>query len=120
MSILLSPHFTFDELKCPCCGKATMDPRFMIMLESLRVQFDKPIKINSAFRCPDYNAKLADHSPTSKHLIGCAADIAVSASDDRYKLLSLAFNIGFNGIGIGKNFIHVDSRLDARRVWVYN
>lgn len=96
-----------------------MEPRFLIMLESLRVQYDKPMQIDSGFRCPKHNSELEDSSPTSKHLYGMACDIKCASSEMRFQLIKLALACGFWGIGVGKDFIHVDSRLDERKLWTY-
>lgn len=115
----LTLHFSEDEMACPCCGKCDMDETFMEALESFRVHFQIPLKINSGFRCPKHNAELRDSSPTSAHLRGRAADISWDEfpAAKKFDLLDIAVGT-FHGIGIGKTYLHVD--LGAlHKVWVY-
>lgn len=113
----LTEHFTVEEMKCECCGKADMNIGFMELLEKFRVAWGKPLNITSGFRCQKYNEKVKG-VPNSQHLQGRAADIA-TAPLERYDFVKLAFQIGFTGIGIGKNFIHLDSREGGCNLWKY-
>jgi uncharacterized protein YcbK (DUF882 family) len=63
--------------------------------------------------------KAVGGAKTSRHLEGIAVDIHCNESIDRYKILNALFMTGFNGIGIGKSFLHADIRNDNRFVWVY-
>lgn len=103
-------YFTEDEMKCKGSGKCEMDPKFMVMLDALRKKFGKPIIITSGYRSPEYNISIGG-SKNSAHVQGKAADIAVSHAD-AYKLLDIAFELGFSGIGVSQKgtgrFIHLD------------
>ena len=77
------------------------------MLDAVRKKFGKPIKINSGYRTVARNKKIGGVADSS-HLKGLAADISCSNSVDRFKLLNLLLEVGFNRIGIAKSFIHVD------------
>ena len=46
-------------------------------LQYLRGEIGKPIKVNSAYRSPEHNAKVGG-VPKSQHLLGKAADIVVN------------------------------------------
>ena len=48
------------------------------MLETVRNQFNRPVKINSACRCESHN-KSVGGSQGSKHKLGIAADIVVKS-----------------------------------------
>lgn len=90
----------------------------MAKLQTLRTQWCEPIHINSGFRCAKHNAQLEKASPTSRHLKGMAADCRIEAHD-RFDFLKLALEVGFTGVGIGSNFIHLDTRETNHAVWVY-
>ena len=45
------------------------------LLDPLREAWKGPIKVTSGYRCPALNKTLKNSSPTSAHLLGCAADI---------------------------------------------
>lgn len=113
----LTEHFTVSEFACPCCAECKMDEKFLNRLEKFRIEWGKPLVINSGFRCQKHNRSVAG-VPGSQHLKGNAADISVEAKD-RYFFVALAFVHGFRGIGVGKNFVHVDSRIEAPSFWKY-
>jgi hypothetical protein len=50
--------------------------RLAKLLEQVRKLFNKPVRINSAYRSPEVN-NLLGSKPTSQHCIGCAADIRI-------------------------------------------
>lgn len=114
-------YFELSEFECPCCKKADMDSVLLGKLDHLRENFGQPLTINSGFRCKKHNAKLKESSPNSQHLLGKAADLSIvgMSSEEKHKLVSLAFESGFKGIGIGKTFIHVDVRSGKPSLWGY-
>lgn len=115
----LSPHFTIEEMQCPCCLKCNMDMNFMTDLEEMREEADMPLIINSGYRCKVHNASLPNSSPTSWHLQGLAADIKWSHLNGAKKLVLLTEAIRiFDGIGIGKTYLHVDKG-GKTKVWIY-
>jgi len=59
-----------------------------------------------------YNEKIGS-KPTSSHTKGVAVDISVSTSYERFKILEALIYAGFNRIGIGSDFIHIDN--DAKK-----
>lgn len=55
------------------------------VLDDLREFYGKPIRITSGYRCTKLN-KLVGGSPTSAHVIGCAADLQpVQGSFEEFK-----------------------------------
>ena len=64
------PH----EFRCKCCKKGFVASYLVYFLDVLRSAWGGAVQVNSAFRCPKHNA-LVGGSSTSRHLIGCAADI---------------------------------------------
>lgn len=113
-----SIYFTEEELKCPCCGACDMRPDFIRNLNLLRASYAKAMKINSGFRCIAHN-KAISGEVDSQHLFGNAVDVAMLDSANRYLLIELAMSIGFKGVGIDKNFVHIDMRTTQPVVWVY-
>jgi len=86
MTILLSPHFSLEELTVTDHREFTNEPndleksnlkRLAELLEQVkRLLGDKPIMVNSAFRSKQVNDAVGSKD-TSQHRIGCAADIRV-------------------------------------------
>lgn len=122
----LSRHFVLNELKCSC-GKcettaSDIDSNLVYNLEKLRDAFGLPLKINSGYRCEDHN-KAVGGAKNSQHKYGKAADISTKHfnSEDKYRLIQLIFRMNtFTGIGIHRDFIHVDTRKSPKPiVWVY-
>ena len=115
-------HFEISEFLCPCClrGAKEMSRGFLSMLDTARDIAGITFNINSGFRCPRHNKEVGG-SPTSSHLKGLAADIKADTSRKRYLVVKALIQTGFNRIGIGKNFIHVDLDLDKtdNLMWTY-
>lgn len=112
--------FSKDEFKCPCCGEVHMEPIFMAMLEEARTIAGIPFVINSGYRCEKHNTEVGSES--KNHVSGRAADIKCVDGPSRRKILKALFGVGFERIGIGKTYIHVDN-MDKigspKSVWVY-
>ncbi|HID30624.1 MAG TPA: peptidase M15 family protein [Desulfobacterales bacterium] len=116
----LSKHFSKQEFACPCgCGFDTPARGLIIRLELIREILSSPVVITSGCRCASYNKKIGG-APNSAHTRGCAADIHTPDSEFRWKFLQLAF-ILFKRVGIGKDFIHVDTDnlLPQEVAWTY-
>lgn len=112
----LSNHFSRAEFACKCgCGFNTVDAELITILEDLREQFKRPVRINSACRCEKYNARVGG-AKNSQHLTGKAADITV---DDISPMGVYSYLIGKYperfGIGRYKTFTHTDSRSNKAR-----
>lgn len=79
------------------------------LLEILRRRIgNRPVIINSGYRCPDYNTK-AGGVPTSYHLYGMAADIRVPGMAPA-EVIKYALDVGFLGLGLYVAFCHLDIR----------
>ncbi len=95
--IKIAEYFSLYEFECPCCRRVMLSPDLLARLNHLRRVIDRPIYINSGYRCKEENHKVGG-APGSYHLLGMAVDIHVKdflLSD----LLLYAQEIGFNGIG---------------------
>ena len=112
-------HEEFDSPDKPGSG-LNMHEEILHMLDAVRKQFGKPIKINSGYRTETRNQKIGG-VPNSSHLKGLAADISCENSKDRFTLLGLLVKAGFKRIGVASSFIHVD--IDKTKsqdlIWVY-
>jgi zinc D-Ala-D-Ala carboxypeptidase len=115
----LSEHFDSSEFACKCCGEVHVDPELITRLEKARSIYDKPMRVNSGYRCRAHNQAVGG-AGESYHCKGQAVDIAVSDGRDRYLILTALLNAGFNRIGLyAKGWIHVDvGQEPADVVWV--
>lgn len=120
MDYYLTTHFRSKELSCKCgCDQEKMDYSFMEMLENLRLNLDRPVFVASGFRCPEHN-KAVGGTRNSYHLKGMAADIVCSTAKERHEVVGAALRMGFSGLGIDKQFIHVDNRKSLpKKIWIY-
>ena len=116
--IVATDHFSDKELRCKCCGVATMQPEFMETLEKIRVEMNRPLKLSSAFRCAKHNQEVSSTGPNGPHTDhgegGQAVDVRISGAD-ALRLVEVAKKFGMTGIGVkqsgpaGKRFIHLDN-----------
>ena len=114
-------HFTTDEFVCKCgCGQVKVDSELILKIERIREKLGRPIKITSAYRCPEHN-KAIGGKPNSAHLKSYALDIAVSNSRERFEIITAALEEGFNRIGVAKSFVHIDIDPDKPQnvIWTY-
>jgi len=115
--IKIARYFSLYEFECSCCNRVMLSPDLLTRLKHLRNIINRPIYINSGYRCKEENQRVGG-VPGSYHLLGMAVDIQVKdilLSD----LLLYAQGIGFNGIGFyeKKNFLHLDIRLELKLFW---
>lgn len=112
----ISEHFNLKEFACKCCNQVKIAKEVVDKLEVLRKKINKPIIINSGYRCEKYNAKVGGVK-NSYHTQGLAVDIYVEGISLE-ELAKMCEEAGFNGIGIylSKNFVHCD--LGAKRKWI--
>jgi uncharacterized protein YcbK (DUF882 family) len=97
-----------------------MDYKFIRKLDRVREKAGIPINIISAYRTPSHNYTVGG-TKTSSHLKGLAIDFKVDNSEQRYKFLKAILSVGFNRIGIGHSFIHIDNDKDKIQgvIWDY-
>lgn len=126
-------HFSETELQCKCgnCEFTGMDSDFMELLEAVRTDPDwnRPMKISSAYRCPEHNSAVSSTGMTGPHTSGKAIDIQLSGAD-AHLFLGVAMGYDFTGIGIaqkgshGSRFIHLDLLEDGEtkgpRPWIWS
>ena len=107
----LWPNFSFAEMACQETGECNMDMQFMGLLQSLRNEVGRPMKITSGYRSPRHSIEAAKEAPGT-HAMGRAVDIAC-AGEEAMDILEGALWLGFTGVGVaqkGKNrFLHLDN-----------
>jgi uncharacterized protein YcbK (DUF882 family) len=102
----LTEHFTLEELtitdhrefdNTPNDAEKANLERLALFLEQVKeVLGNKPIMVNSAFRCKQVNDAVGSKD-TSQHRIGCAADIRVpSMTPDQVVKAVIASGIGYD------------------------
>ena len=112
-------HFTLDEFNCQVTGDNRMEWDFLEKLDRLRGGCGFPFVITSGFRHPTEHPIEAAKEVPGTHAQGIAADIKVTSAADRHRIVNVANHIGFNGIGIAKDFVHVDTRGTTPVMWLY-
>jgi len=111
----LSKHFDSSEMKCSCCDFDTIDNKLIDLLENIRLHFAKPVHINSACRCLEYNRSIGSKD-TSQHIKGTACDIRIEGvSPDVIATYVDELMPHTGGLGIYPNFNHIDVRENKAR-----
>ena len=79
----MTKNFLISEFACNCGNcKISADVKNNIIkladqLQILRDKVQKPIKINSAYRCVNYNDNVVKGAKHSQHKLGKAADLSL-------------------------------------------
>ncbi len=109
----------FDSPDEPGTGNL-MDIDFLEMLDEARSVAGIPFVITSGYRTEEWNAEVGGKKDSS-HLSGCAADISCTTSRDRFIMITSLLEAGFDRIGIGEDFIHIDTdwEKNAALIWTY-
>lgn len=68
-------YFQPREFICPCCGLGAPVASLVYFLDEFRRAWNMPVRVNSGFRCIPHNKEVGGVT-SSRHLIGCAADVA--------------------------------------------
>jgi len=127
----LTANFSKSEIACRCgkCkGGGRISPDLMERLQTMRTALGKPITITSGIRCRQHPESIK--RPTSSHIpldlgdglgkVGHAVDIATGNARRRFFLLDAAFNAGFERIGIGRTFLHLDNDVQKAQGVVFD
>jgi uncharacterized protein YcbK (DUF882 family) len=123
------PHFTRAELECKCgCGEIVIVPEFLDRLERLREHLNRPMIVNSGYRCPEYNARVSNTGRDGPHTTGRAIDVR-AAGGAALILVRVARMFQFTGVGVfqkgphAKRFLHLDDLGSTRkrpRPWLWS
>jgi len=111
-------YFTVGEFNCKNTGENQMDPEFIEKVDKLRDHCGFPFVITSGYRSPQHPIEAKKDVPGT-HAQGIAADIKITNSAQRYTIIREALEMGFAGIGVASDFIHVDTRGSAPVIWTY-
>lgn len=105
------PHFSEEEfrLATPSCEIDQMDPSFMEAVERIRERSGVPMRVNSAFRSPEYE-RSKGRSSNSYHCDGRALDVHCLNSVSRYKLVEACMHFGELSMVLHPTYIHFDNR----------
>ena len=122
----MTKNFKIKEFECKCGCDMPLEVyeniiKLASQLQFLRDYTGRPITINSAYRCPEHNAKVGG-SKTSQHLLGKAADITIQSLKpiEVYALIEDLIDMGHmlqGGLGLyeEKGFVHYDIRKTKAR-----
>ena len=91
----------------PPCKDSQLDPDFFALLTQLQNSISQELTITSAYRTYEYELSKG-RKGTSSHCKGLAVDISCCNSSLRAALVSKAFALGIDRIGIYPTFIHLD------------
>ena len=123
----LTKNFNLSEFTCKC-GNCEIPPDVLSnikiladQLQIIRNRLNKPIKINSGYRCKYHNDITVKGSKNSQHKLGTAADIVIKdiRVKDTYNFLNQLMQNGTiinGGLGSYNNFTHYDIR-DKKERW---
>ena len=99
---------------CRCgCNDSDMDDEFMRILQSIRDEMQRPLKITSGFRCEELNQRVSTTGKKGPHTFAKAADILISGAE-AMRLFTIAQKHGVSGVGMSqrgvhaKRFVHLD------------
>ena len=115
IAMMLTKNFSTNEMMCHCgCKDSEMDSDFMKILQEIREDMNRPLKISSAVRCEKHNMKVSSTGKNGPHVYRKAADIIISGAD-ALRLIDVARKHGISGVGISqrgehaKRFVHIDT-----------
>jgi len=124
----MTKNFKRREFECKCGCEMPLEVYENVIklagqLQTLRDYLGRPIKINSAYRCPKHNAK-CNGSSRSQHLLGKAADITIQSLKpiEVYAIIEDLIDFGVmlqGGLGLYDTFVHYDIRKTRAR-WDYS
>lgn len=122
-SILVSMrYFNIKDFDCQETGNNEMSEDFLNKLDDLRHICGFPFIITSGYRDPTHSIEARKTNAGRKagtHAQGIAADIRINNGNEAYEIIKNAQSMGFNGIGVAKTFIHVDTRKTMPVIWTY-
>jgi len=114
-------YFNLSDFDCKETGENSMCLPFIRKLDELRERCGFPFYISSGFRSVNHTAEKSKVSGGGTHTLGIAADIYVNGGRQRMQIVKHAILMGsFNGIGVAKSFVHLDTRDSNKSVlWCY-
>ena len=116
------PNFKAYEFDCRHTGKNEMKHQFMQVLQAIRREYGRPMRVTSGYRHPTHPVEARKLRSDGEHTRGMCCDIACDNGHDRYRLVELALKHGITRIGIAKSFIHLGlggQGLPSPVIWEY-
>ncbi len=107
--VKVSKDFYLYEFESRDTQEVKIDPVMINLNQAFRDRVGIPYTPNSAYRTPEHNKRVGG-SPKSQHLTGKAIDIPLLKGYTIEEMAGIAEELGFTGIGLYQNFIHVDTR----------
>jgi zinc D-Ala-D-Ala carboxypeptidase len=111
-------YFKLKDFNCQETGNNEMCSDFLDKLDELRHVCGFPFIITSGYRDKTHSIE-ARKAKVGTHVQGIAADIKINNGNEAYQIIKNAQSMGFNGIGVAKAFIHVDTRKTMPVIWTY-
>jgi uncharacterized protein YcbK (DUF882 family) len=111
-------YFKKKDFDCKQTGENDMKPMFLMRLDVLRGMCGFPFIVISGFRSVKHSAETKKAKP-GQHTKGIATDVQVQNGIQRMIVVKFALAMGFRGIGVGKNIVHLDDRETVPVMWVY-
>ncbi|WP_293006053.1 D-Ala-D-Ala carboxypeptidase family metallohydrolase [Nitrosomonas sp.] len=112
----LTPHFTLNELirsaRASELGIDNTPPKYVLnnliqvcthILEPVRAHFERPVRINSGYRCLALNSAI-NGSQTSQHMTGQAVDFEIDGLANYDLALWISTNLTFDQL-ILENYV---------------
>ena len=109
-----------------------MDPDIMSILQNIRDDMNRPLRISSGVRCAKRNSEVSSTGSNGPHVPrtnGTQASDILIAGADALRLVDIARKHGVSGVGISqrgthaKRFIHIDTLSDEKHprptMWSY-
>ncbi|MDO8840345.1 MAG: D-Ala-D-Ala carboxypeptidase family metallohydrolase [Parvibaculum sp.] len=120
------PNFSEREFRCSATGQCDMQAEFLDVLQAIRTEYGRPMRISSGFRARSHPVERRK-AATGAHPQGIAADILVSGAA-ALALMDIARKHGIRRIGLNQKgavsgrFLHLDiggPGLSSPAVWTY-
>lgn len=100
-------YFTKKEFDCTATGENGMQHEFMIILEAIRKEYNKAMRVTSGFRSKKHPIEARKTNSNGEHTQGNCVDIGCDNGSDRYKLITIALKHGITRIGVADTFLHL-------------
>lgn len=111
-------YFNIEEFACKETGENKISVPFVKRLDELRERCGFPFVITSGYRSPEHSIE-KKKVKAGTHAQGIAADIFAEGGNKKYIIVANAIKLGFTGIGIADNFVHLDTRDGVPVIWNY-
>jgi zinc D-Ala-D-Ala carboxypeptidase len=117
------PNFSKAEFDCKETGENKMQPVYMQMIQALRADYGKPMRVTSGYRSPNHSIEARKSTTSGLHPRGLAGDYACDVNTC-YEIVALAIKHGFNHIGISQRngaprFVHLGYNPDLAKPVMY-